>query len=177
MAAAMRERRKFFERPEEPRPLRITARDVAILQNIARFRLVSAAQLAKLDGGSAQNVSRSLLALFENGFVERPLSQAASRLLHKGSRPAIYGLTRKGARLLGDQGYDVRRSLLDGIDKERGAEWRFVEHTVSIAGFFVELEIALRARTDLRLLNRAEILEDAPTGKRERRWGFEEKRG
>jgi hypothetical protein len=39
------------------------------------------------------------------------------------------------------------RLLMDGIDKERGAGWRFVEHTVSIAGFFVELEMALRART------------------------------
>jgi DNA-binding transcriptional ArsR family regulator len=165
---AIRERRKFFERPEEPRPLRITKRDIVILQNIARFRLASAAQLAKLDGGSAQNVSRALLALFENGLVERPIAQAASRFLHEGSRPAIYGLTRKGARLLRDEGHDVRRTLLDGIDKERGAGWRFVEHTVSIAGFFVELEMALRTRTDLRLLDRAEILEDAPTSKRER---------
>jgi hypothetical protein len=33
---------------------------------------------------------------------------------------------------------------------------------------FVELEVALRARTDLRLLDRAEILEDAPARKRER---------
>ncbi len=165
---AMKERRKFFERPEEPRPLRITARDIAILQNIARFRLVSAAQLAKLDGGSAQNVSRSLLALFENRFVERPPAQAASRLLHKGSRPAIYGLTRKGARLLCDQGHDFRRSALDGIDKERGAGWRFVEHTVSVTEFLVELEIAARTRQDLSILNRAEILEDAPDRKRER---------
>ena len=87
--------------------MRITARDIALLQNIARYRLASGAQLARLDGGSVQNVSRALLALFENGYVERPVAQAASRLLHNGSRPAIYGLTRKGARLLGDHGYDV----------------------------------------------------------------------
>jgi hypothetical protein len=88
--------------------------------------------------------------------------------MHQGSLPAIYGLTRKGARLLRDKGFDPRRSLLDGIDKEREAGWRFVEHTVSIAGFFVELETALRARTDLRLLDRVEILEDAPAEKRAR---------
>src|SRR5438132_7819994 len=128
MSTAVRERGRFFERPKEPRALRITARDIALLQNVARFRLVSAVQLAKLDGGSAQNVSRSLLALFENGYVERPIAQAASRILHTGSRPAIYGLTRKGARLLSDQGFDLQRSLLDGIDKERGAGWRFIEH-------------------------------------------------
>ena len=45
---AMRERRKFFERPECPRPMRVTERDIALLQNIARFRLASGAQLARL---------------------------------------------------------------------------------------------------------------------------------
>src|SRR5262249_51378927 len=169
MVKAVRERRKFFERPEVPRPIRLTPRDAALLQNIARFRLASAAQLARLDGGSEQNVARSLLALFENGYVERPIAQVASRLQHKGSRPAIYGLTRKGARLLREQGIDLRRSLLDGIDKEKKAGWRFVEHTVSIAEFFVELEMALRGRPDVRLLDRAEVLEDAPSSRCERR--------
>src|ERR1041385_7530787 len=107
MPTALRERRRFFERPEEPRPLRITPRDIALLQNIGRFRLASAAQLALLDGGSAQNVSRALLALWENGYVERPEAQVASRILQEGSRPTIYGLSRKGARLLRDEGFDV----------------------------------------------------------------------
>jgi hypothetical protein len=148
--------------------MRVTARDISILQNIARFRLASGAQLALLDGGSAQNVSRALLALWENGYVERPEAQAASRFLQEGSRPTIYGLTRKGARLLRDEGLDVRRRLLDGIDKERGAGWRFVEHTVAIAGFFVALEVAAKGRNDVRILERAEILEDAPKTKRDR---------
>src|SRR4051812_31985259 len=169
MPTAVRERRRFFERPDSPRPMRITARDLVILQNIARFRLASSAQLALLDGGSAQNVSRALLALWENGYVERPEAQVASRFLQEGSRPTIYGLTRKGARLLRGQGFDVRRRLLDGIDKERGAGWRFVEHTVAISGFFVALEVAARNRNDVRILERAEILEDAPRTKRERR--------
>jgi hypothetical protein len=165
MPSEVRERRRFFERPEEPRAIRITSRDITILQNIARYRLITAAQLAKLDGGSAQNVSRALLALFENSFVERPLAQAASRFLYNGSRPAIYGLTRKGAHLLRDQRNDVRRSLLDGIDKERGAGWRFLAHTVSITQFLVELEVAVRSRGDLRVLTCAEVLEDGSRSK------------
>src|SRR6266849_9528931 len=100
MEAVATERRKLFERPAQPRPCRITARDLAMLENIGRFRLASSAQLAVLDGGSEQNVSRALLALFENGYVERPIAQVASRRLYEGSRPTIYGLTRKGAALL-----------------------------------------------------------------------------
>jgi len=148
--------------------MRVTPRDIALLENIGRLRLVSAAQLAALDGGSAQNVSRSLLALWENGYVERPEAQAASRILYEGSRPVIYGLTRKGAALLRTYGHDVRRRLLDGIDKERGAGWRFVEHTVSIAEFMVRLEVALRGRKDVRLLERREIVEDALKTTRDR---------
>ena len=103
-----------------------------------------------------------------NGYVERPEAQAASRILYEGSRPVIYGLTRKGAALLRQHGHDVRRRLLDGIDKERDAGWRFVEHTVSIAEFMVRLEVALRGRSDLRILERGEILEDAPKTTRDR---------
>ena len=148
--------------------MRVTPRDIELLRNIARLRLTSAAQLAALDGGSAQNVSRALLALFENGYVERPVAQVASRLLYEGSRPTIYGLTRKGATLLRKHGEEVRRRLLDGIDKERGAGWRFIEHTVAIAEFWVSLELAARGREDLRVMERSEILEDAPKCKSDR---------
>ena len=100
--------------------------------------------------------------------LERPVAQVASRLLYEGSRPTIYGLTRKGAALLRQNGEEVRRRLLDGIDKERGAGWRFIEHTVSIAEFWVSLELATRGREDVRILDRSEILEDAPKSKRDR---------
>src|SRR5665213_3894695 len=168
METLVRERRRFFGRPAEPRAMRITQRDIELLRNISRLRLASAAQLAALDGGSAQNVTRALLALFENGYVERPVAQVASRLLYEGSRPTIYGLTRKGASMLRQHGEEVRRRLLDGIDKERGAGWRFIEHTVSIAEFWVSLELAARNREDLRILERSEILEDTPQSKRDR---------
>jgi hypothetical protein len=168
MEVVARERRSFFVRPEEPRVMRVTARDLSLLGNIGRFRLASASQLAALDGGSAQNVSRALLALWENGYVERPEAQVASRILYEGSRATIYGLTRKGAALLRKHGLDVRRRLLDGIDKERSAGWRFVEHTVAITEFMVRLELAARGRDNLRILERGEILEDAPKSNRDR---------
>jgi len=62
----------------------------------------------------------------------------------------------------------VRRRLLDGIDKERGAGWRFIEHTVAIAEFWVALELATRSRDDVRVLERNEILEGAPKSKVDR---------
>ena len=71
METMTRERGRLFERPAQPRALRITDRDFELLHILACLRLASVAQLAALDGGSEQNVSRSLLALWENQFVER----------------------------------------------------------------------------------------------------------
>jgi Replication-relaxation len=164
-----RARGRLFERPAQPRALRITERDLALLRNLSRLRLASAGQLAALDGGSEQNVSRSLLALWEHAYVERALCQVESRLLYKGSFPTIYGLTRKGAWLLRKHGYEVRRRLLYEIDKQCGAGWRFIEHRVEITAFLVNLQLAARSRTDITVLNRKEILDNAPKTRRDRR--------
>jgi hypothetical protein len=169
MEAIVRERGRLFERPAQPRALRITDRDLEILRNLSRLRLASIAQLAALDGGSEQNVSRSLLALWENGYAERMLGQVESRLLIKGSYPTIYGLTRKGAWLLRKNGYEVRRRLLYEIDKQRDAGWRFIEHRVEITAFMVSLQLAARGRSDVGVLDRREILQDAPKTRRDRR--------
>jgi DNA-binding transcriptional ArsR family regulator len=152
-----------------PRPLHITIRVLALLGYLAQFRLASVDQLAALDGGSGQNVSRALLVLWEHGYVERLLGQLESRFLYKGSFPLIYGLTRTGVWLLHQHGFDVRRRLLYETDKQRNAGWRFIEHRVGITEFMVRLELACRDRQDVSLLTRKDILADAPKTQRDRR--------
>lgn len=164
-----RARGRLFERPAQPRPIRITERDLSLLRNLSHLRLASADQLAALDGGSAQNVSRALLALWEHAYVERAIGQVQSRLLYKGSYPTIYGLTRKGAWLLRKHGYEVRRRLLYEIDKQRDAGWRFIEHRVEITAFMVNLQLAARSRSDIAVLDRKGILQSAPKTRRDRR--------
>jgi hypothetical protein len=169
MNTEARARGRLFERPEEPRAVRITPRDLSLLANLARLRLASGEQLAALDGGSGQNVSRSLLALWENEYVERLLGQAEQRVLYKGSFPLIYGLTRPGAWLLRKHGYEVRRRLLYETDKQRRAGWLFIEHRVDISEFMVRLELACRSRTDVELIERKDIVENASKTQRDRR--------
>ena len=169
MYVETRARGRLFERPEEPRAFRITPRDLSLLANLARLRLASGEQLAALDGGSGQNVSRSLLALWEHEYVERLLGQVEKRVLYKGSFPLIYGLTRPGAWLLRKHGYDVRRRLLYETDKQRRAGWRFIEHRVDITEFMVRLELACRDRSDIELIDRKDIVENAPKTQRDRR--------
>jgi Replication-relaxation len=169
MDVVTRARGRLFERPDTARPCRITPRDLAILANLARLRLASGEQLAALDGGSEQNVSRSLLALWEHDYVERLLGQVDRRLLYKGSFPIIYGLTRPGAWLLRQHGYEVRRRLLYENDKQRRAGWRFIEHRVGITDFMVRLELACRERTGLRLIERKDIVDSSAKTNRDRR--------
>jgi hypothetical protein len=169
MDVAARARGRLFERPEAPRPFRITPRDLTLLSNLARLRLASGEQLAALDGGSGQNVSRALLVLWEHDYVERLLGQVERRLLYKGSFPIIYGLTRPGAWLLRKHGYDVRRRLLYETDKQRRAGWRFIEHRVGITDFMVQLELACRTRQDLTLIERKEVVETSARTNRDRR--------
>jgi Replication-relaxation len=169
MSVETRARGRLFERPEAPRPFRLTPRDLSLLENLARFRLASGEQLAALDGGSQQNVSRALLALWEHEYVERLLAQAEQRVLYKGSRPLIYGLTRPGAWLLRKHGYEVRRRLLYETDKQRHASWRFIEHRVDITEFLVRLELACRGRDGIELIQRNEIIDKAAKTKRDKR--------
>jgi len=131
--------------------------------------LAHAAQLAALDGGSEQNVARELLALWEHEYVERLLGQIESRFRYKGSLPIAYGLSRKGARLLRKHGHYVARRVVDGIDKEREAGWRFIEHRVEVSDFLVKLELSARARGDVGVLQRSDIVADAPKTRRDRR--------
>ena len=90
-------------------------------------------------------------------------------MLYKGSFPLIYGLTRPGAWLLRKHGYDVRRRLLYETDKQRDAGWRFIEHRVDITEFMVRLELACRGRTEIELIERKEIVDNAPKTQRDRR--------
>ena len=152
-----------------PRAVRLTDRDLRLLANLARLRLASAEQLAALDGGSPQNVSRALLALWENGYVDRLLGQVQTRILYKGSFPLIYGLTRPGAWLLRKHGYEVRRRLLYETDKQRSAGWRFIEHRVDISNFMVQTELACRGRKDIALIERAQLFPPAAKTQRDRR--------
>ena len=84
-------RRPRFRRVEEPPPFQLTARDVAILHAVARYRFVSSTLIIRLIGGSSQQILRRLQLLFHHGYLDRPTSQVA-QLAHAfdfGNRPFV----------------------------------------------------------------------------------------
>jgi hypothetical protein len=53
-------------------PRQLTERDLKILSHVARHRFLSSRHLARLDGGSEQNLLRCLRVLFDHQFLDRP---------------------------------------------------------------------------------------------------------
>jgi hypothetical protein len=140
--------------------MELTARDVTLLAHVARHRFLSSAHLCALDGGSPQNVLRCLRALFDHGYLDRPAAQKIS-LSEDGPRPFVYGLGKKGARALREQGGLIDVGV-DWTEKNKRAGAIFIEHTLEVADFMTGLELACRARGDLELMREHEILAQAP---------------
>ena len=151
---------KRFHRAEHPAPFQLTGRDLKLLAHVARHRFLSSAHLAALDGGSAQNVLRSLRVLFDHGYLDRPHSQKVS-LAEDGPRPFVYGLGQKGARALREHGHLVDATV-DWTEKNKRAGAIFIEHTLDLASFMTGLEVACRTRGDVVLMREHEVLALAP---------------
>lgn len=152
-------RAKRFQRLQSPAAFHLTDRDLKLLSFVARHRFLSSKHLARLDGGSEQNVLRILRILFDHQFLDRPATQLAHVPL-SGPRPMIYGLGRRGAQALRD--HSVHADASDWTDRNKRAGAQFIEHTLAIADFLVSLEIACRARGEITLLDEGDILAAAP---------------
>jgi len=84
-----------FSRRDAPPPMALTKRDLNLLAHVARHRFLNSAQLAALDGGSPQNVVRSLRLLYDHGYLDRPASHLVMVPL-QGTRPLVYALGQRG---------------------------------------------------------------------------------
>jgi Replication-relaxation len=153
-------RRRRFHRSEPTQPMRLTARDLALLAYVAEYRFLTSAQLAALDGGSEQNVLRRLRELFDHGCLDRPRAQIAA-IMDDGPQPLVYGLAKKGARALRLHGHRINANL-DWTEKNKRAGLVFIEHTLGIADFLVRLEVACRRTLGIEIIREHEIIDSAP---------------
>jgi len=149
-------RRRRFHRAEPGHPMWITTRDLALLEQVRRHRFLSSTHLVALDGGNASNVLARLRKLFDHGHLARPPAQLATVPV-LGPQPMVYGLATAGARLLREH----ERQINDGVDwteKTRRAGAVYIEHTLAVADFMVNLELACRSAGDVEVIQEREIL-------------------
>jgi hypothetical protein len=160
VTAPAKRRAKLFRRTETPRGMELTARDLTLLAHVARLRILTSAQLARLDGGSAQGVLRCLRSLFDHGFLDRPRSQTAT-LLDQGPAPLAYALGQKGARALREYGHRINNGV-DWTEKNKRAGSFFLNHTIEIADFMIGVELACRAQGNIHIIREEQIIAAAP---------------
>jgi hypothetical protein len=139
--------------------MQITPRDLKLLYHVHQHRFLSSAHLVALDGGNESNILARLRQCFDAGLLHRPMAQVATLPL-TGPRPMIYGLTTKGARLLRDHGHQIDADI-DWTERSKRGGVNFLNHTVSIANFLVNLQLSCR-QTGVEIISENEILAEAP---------------
>jgi hypothetical protein len=167
VAAPIKPRAKLFRRTEDPRGMELTERDVTLLAHVARHRFLTSTQLARLDAGSPQGVLRCLRSLYDHGYLDRPKAQLAT-LHDQGPQPFAYALGQKGARALQEYKHHIN-SRVDWSEKNRRSGAIFLAHTLDIADFMVNIEVACRGNDQITLIRKDEIIAAAPDDTRSAR--------
>lgn len=164
---------KRLSRPKYPQRLRITARDMDILRAVARFRFLSSEQIVSVVGGSPATLAVRLKKLFRNAYLDRPRNQHVqlAQFFDEGNRPLVYGLGRKGARLLAESGEGIDPRL-DWTTKNRRATASFLAHTLETADAMIAFDLACRAAASVRLIDHYELLPFMPEATRKLRDPF-----
>jgi len=145
----------------------LTADDMEILARVFRYRFIRADDLYRLfPNRSPDRLSRRLTWLYRNQYLDRPIAQI-DRFRSGGSQALVYGLDNAGARLLAER---LGLSINSGEWKARNRTYtrENLDHTLSIARFMVDLELACRHSGKVELISFEELLSDAPERTRRR---------
>jgi hypothetical protein len=151
---------KRFVRPAKLPEFKLSARALGLLGHVAKHRLISSDDLALLDGGSAQNVKRQLRALWAHRYLLRPTVQLKTVAI-TGPLPLVYGLSNRGARLLRDHGHLIDTDI-DWSENCHRAGVAFIDHAVARSRFMAAIEMAVRSRSDVTLMEASAIVAQAP---------------
>jgi hypothetical protein len=156
-----------FRRVETPPSFELTQRDFAGVASVARFRFLTSEQIARLVGGSQQQIQRRLQLLFHHAFLDRPRAQRLqlAHVLDDGNRPFVYGLARRGAQLLAEAGMPISDKL-DWTQKNQRATAQFLAHTLETAETMIGFELACRGGHRVRLVDQHELLPYLPEATR-----------
>jgi len=162
--------------PEPPRstseedalqPFRITPRVLSILSAVAHFGVMTAHQIARLDGGSRQKITRILQRCSgERGLLKRVgAARDASLTSFFDTRPKPYAITAKGARCLADAGMP--------INARPNKTEVLLQHNIEVAEIMAfGFHAAATAHGALRLIDHHDLLPLMPAPTRQLRKPF-----
>ena len=162
-------------RPTEPprspteedalQPFRITPRVLAILSAVGQFGVMTSEQIARLDGGSRQKVTRILQRCVELQLLRRPgPNKHVAFTSFFDTRPRPFALTAKGARCLSEAGMPLNAK------PSRSAV--LLQHNIEVAETMAFGFHAAAAQGSLRLIDHHDLLPLMPPATRELRKPF-----
>jgi DNA-binding transcriptional ArsR family regulator len=123
-----------------PQDLRIDDRKLDMFEWLRVYDLLTTHQIALLDGGSEQAVSRILHRLERAGYILRPFGQRQSFFDRRD--PWIHGLANRGADTLAEK-RGIERCKLDWTKKNRVVKGNY-KHKILINELRVRLEVDVR---------------------------------
>lgn len=145
-----------FVRTAQAARIELTSDDIDILRRVFRHRFIRADDLYRLfPNRSPDKVSRRLMRLYRSGYLDRPIAQV-DRFRAGGSQALVYGLASKGARFLAEMEHALAVSA-DWKSRNRTYTRENLDHTLAVASFLVDVELACRERPDVDLVFAEEI--------------------
>src|SRR4051812_14266116 len=122
---SQKKRQRRDERSSEPAPIRIGERDLAILQALHEYGLLSAQHIQTLFFPSMNRAYERLKALYDHGFIDRVFSGV---YLDKYNKPVLYVLDKDGSQLLRTE----RELDIHWRKKRKNSTPIFLEHALAI---------------------------------------------
>src|ERR1035437_2626380 len=136
-----------FKRASKVAPMQLTKRDREIIWLVHRHQFLRSHQIVALIAGSSQQVLRRLQLLYHHGYLDRPRAQL-EYYERGGARPMVYGLSKKGRKLL-ERELGVTGSW---SEKNHDIGRMFLEHALLVSDVMVSLELACRKHDGIKLL-------------------------
>jgi hypothetical protein len=142
--------------------VRLSPRLLAMVANVARYGVLTSDQIARLDGGSRQKVTRHLQSTVEAKLLRR-VDRGPELFLTSffDSRPRAFAVTQKGLRTLEAAGIcmPVAPKRADVL----------IAHEVETAEAVFSIAASIAAQTELRLIDQPELIGMMPLKTRELR--------
>ena len=129
-------KRRRDQRLEQPGRMRLTERDVEIIEAVYQYRVLRQDQIEVLFFNSKNAAQRVLARLYDHGFLERKFLPVLY-----GRSPTLYVLDRRGAELLrSERGYED----LVWYSSNKDLKTDFIEHTAALNDFRLSVVVAAR---------------------------------
>jgi hypothetical protein len=135
MSSKKRQRAPRNQRDKNPKPIRITQRDIAILQAIYDYRWLMTEQIYRLFFPSLHRAYERMEALYHNGYVGRVFP---GENINQMNVAMLYVLDKRGAKVLSE--YLKYEIALDG--QARKVKPMFLEHTIAINDVRIAVSLA-----------------------------------